>query len=994
MKKISKALVTLLFCIAIVCTSLVSVFAASAPGQVKGLKATNVTYNSATLTWTKVSGASGYEVEKYSNKKWVSVDAKVKSNSLTVSSLTTGTTYKYRVRAYKSNIFGKKTYGKYSSTVSVKPVPAKVTNLKVSNIKTTSAKLTWTKVAGASGYYVQQYSSKKWKTIKTLNAKTASYTLTKLKLGTSYKYRVIAYRTVSKKKIQGAASATVTVKPAVSAPASLKSSSVTASSATLTWGKVAEATGYQIQQYKSNKWAAVKTVKGAATVSSAVSITPGTNFKFRVLAYKTSGKKTYYSAATKEVTVKYTVAKPTSLKAASVSATSAKLTWKAASGVAGYQIQQYADGKWKQIATSTTNSYTTSIIPATSYKFRVLSYVKVGNTTYASAASNEISVKYTIAAPSALQISSVSKESVSLSWKAASNAAGYMVYKLSGSTWQKVATVKTTTATISGLSAATTYDFKVCAYQTINSKSYSSAYTSTVSAKTAPTAPTLSSSAIKETAATLSWTASEGAAGYVVYKYDNNAWTEYKTLNATKLDLTGLTSNTTYKFCVAAYHTANGSAKTLSEKSAAVSFTTYYDTVENISCSSLVTSGETVYRIEWNAIADSTYEIETYNTIDDKWTSSGGTTPYHVMIPGTTDLGLTVNETSNCKVNVSWNAVNGASKYILQTRTGYTIPWNNVIETTSTSATLPLAASTKYQIRVVAFNATAKVRAVKGTLKTDYTTITNIPGSMSDTAIVTTSGLPAFNKNDKEVKTIYTLMALQAINNTKEETTIASYTKTDDLTSDIDKITYTTTNIFGKPVDYNFNSLLTLIEFLGAGDLSAELTEDFNEHASYTGFVRYGTYYYTESIENKTGATTFSKTITPYDTGAYLYEASDTASIDKKITDISYTSNSDGTTTMKLVLAKETATASNDTTPVHEGILQSFGGMASTDGMEDAKITVGASTVTLVINESGTLNSLVTESPYTIYTSFTMEEGKKLSLTMSGKSVSKYTFTR
>ena len=139
MKKLCKLLVTLVFCMGVLVTTLVPSFAADALSQVKSLKAT-ATHNTVTLTWKKVSGAKGYEVQQYKNKKWVNLSAVVTSTTYKASKLTTGTTYKFRVRAYKTNFFGRKNgYGKYSATVSAKTVPGKVATVKVSATTATTA---------------------------------------------------------------------------------------------------------------------------------------------------------------------------------------------------------------------------------------------------------------------------------------------------------------------------------------------------------------------------------------------------------------------------------------------------------------------------------------------------------------------------------------------------------------------------------------------------------------------------------------------------------------------------------------------------------------------------------------------------------------------------------------------------------------------------------------------------------------------------------------
>ena len=86
--------------------------------QVTGLKASKTTKNSITLTWKKVSGASGYTVYRQNGKKWVKV-ATVKSNSYTNKKLSRNTSYSYYVVAYKT-VSKKAVYGDKSATLKVR----------------------------------------------------------------------------------------------------------------------------------------------------------------------------------------------------------------------------------------------------------------------------------------------------------------------------------------------------------------------------------------------------------------------------------------------------------------------------------------------------------------------------------------------------------------------------------------------------------------------------------------------------------------------------------------------------------------------------------------------------------------------------------------------------------------------------------------------------------------------------------------------------------
>ena len=91
------------------------------PSNMSGFKAKSIAKTSVTLQWKKNTSATGYEIQKWNGKKWVSA-AKVTKNSTvtsTVKNLKKNTSYKFRIRAYKT--IGKATqYSSWSGTLTVR----------------------------------------------------------------------------------------------------------------------------------------------------------------------------------------------------------------------------------------------------------------------------------------------------------------------------------------------------------------------------------------------------------------------------------------------------------------------------------------------------------------------------------------------------------------------------------------------------------------------------------------------------------------------------------------------------------------------------------------------------------------------------------------------------------------------------------------------------------------------------------------------------------
>lgn len=184
------------------------------PKKVTGIKAKAQTTTSVTMSWSKATGSTGYELYKYNSSKkiWEKVIATSKT-SYRVGRLKAGTTYKFKVRAYKT-INGKKYYGSYSSTIST---TTKTSTPKISKITSKSQKATvqWKKVTGATGYEIYMATNKKgkYKKVKTVSSgKTVKYTRNKLTKKKTYYVKIRTYRKVGGNKVYSSYSSIKSIK--------------------------------------------------------------------------------------------------------------------------------------------------------------------------------------------------------------------------------------------------------------------------------------------------------------------------------------------------------------------------------------------------------------------------------------------------------------------------------------------------------------------------------------------------------------------------------------------------------------------------------------------------------------------------------------------------------------------------------------------------------------------------------------------------------------
>ncbi|VEF49422.1 LPXTG-motif cell wall anchor domain-containing protein [Bacillus freudenreichii] len=175
--------------------------------KVSTIKVSSNSYDKLRINWSKVNGATGFEVYRSTakNGKYNRTGTISKGSTLSFinNKVATGTPYYYKVRAYRL-VGGKKIYGPFSSVASGKAILNAPSRLKATRISATSSKLSWSSSAGASGYEVFRATSKKGKyskagTVK--GGKTISFTNKKLKKRTTYYYKMRAYRLVNGKKV-------------------------------------------------------------------------------------------------------------------------------------------------------------------------------------------------------------------------------------------------------------------------------------------------------------------------------------------------------------------------------------------------------------------------------------------------------------------------------------------------------------------------------------------------------------------------------------------------------------------------------------------------------------------------------------------------------------------------------------------------------------------------------------------------------------------------
>ncbi len=272
---------------------------------VKVFKVKSKTNISANLQWDKNTSASGYELQKYNGSNWETIKTFTSNanTSFNVTGLKASTTFKFRLRAYKT-IDNVKEYSAFTY-LNVNTRPYTTTGMKCSSKTNVSANLQWNKNRSADGYVLDKYDGKKWVTIKTFtsNANT-SFNVTGLKASTTLKFRLRAYKNFgSVKEYSAFTYLNVNTRPYTTTGFKMKSA--TKNAITLQWNKNISASGYCIEKWNGSKWVQIKRYTSNANVTyTATGLKANTAYKFRIRAYKTIGNVNEYSAYSAVVTAR------------------------------------------------------------------------------------------------------------------------------------------------------------------------------------------------------------------------------------------------------------------------------------------------------------------------------------------------------------------------------------------------------------------------------------------------------------------------------------------------------------------------------------------------------------------------------------------------------------------------------------------------------------------------------------------------------------------
>jgi secreted trypsin-like serine protease/enterochelin esterase-like enzyme len=395
-----------------------------------------------------------------------------------------------------------------------------------------------------------------------------------------------------------------------------------------------------------------------ATINFSFVSLPQGRYTMTIVAQDTAGTTVTSNPMTFDVFVKVPTVTATTVTG---KIDSVALSWMAPSQTAGittYLVEYSKDGSaWTTFVrpdSTVTTTTVTGLEAGTSYTFRVTPSISGVVSATAATNSNSVSTNFQRVTNAVATPSSANFAHISLTWSAPTITTGLDNYRIEvstdGVTWtvfERTASIATS-ATVTGLTFATSYRFRITPSFSAALDTNGQATTSVITTGSPSVTNVLASKvAGNNTSVSLTWTAPAMTTGLTTYRVevstDGTIWNEFARANSTvaSATVTGLTAGTSYRFRITPVFNAITPDTRFSATSAAITTNVY-----NIAYSQNVLQDSPAYYFRMNgALANSGTTTLTLNSnlflgTNTNIRSTGGVTDGFISSTGSSNPGF------------------------------------------------------------------------------------------------------------------------------------------------------------------------------------------------------------------------------------------------------------------------------------------------------------------------------------------------------------------
>ena len=564
----------------------------NAPSTPNATAATIISQTNFDANWDASTGADGYYLDVATDNGFTSFVSGYNNldvgnvTTYSVSSLSAGTDYYYRLRAY--NTGGTSGNSNVITVTTLPNAPSAPNATAATNITQTDFDANWDASTGATGYYLDVATDNGftgfvsgYNNLDVGNVTT--YNVTGLSAYEGYYYRVRAYNTGGTSGNSNVISAT-TLPIAPAAPNATTATNITQTDFDANWDASTGATAYYLDVATDNGFTSFvggfnNLDVGNVTTYNVSGLSAETDYYFRLRAYNTGGTSGNSNVIT-ITTLPNPPAAPNATAASNISQTTFDANWGASADADSYYLDVATDNGFTSFVSGYDNldvgnvtTYSVSgLNPDTDYYYRVRAY----NTGGSSANSNVISVttlQSNPGAPVATPATNITQTSFDANWDAVGGATSYRLdvatdngFTSFVSGYDNLNVGNVTTYPVSGLTPDTEYFYRLRAENTTGTSGNSNI----ISISTLPDIPlppnALAASNITKTTFDANWNPSVSADTYYLDIATDVGFTSFvsgfENLNIGDVityNVTGLSEGTEYFYRLRAENTSGTS---------------------------------------------------------------------------------------------------------------------------------------------------------------------------------------------------------------------------------------------------------------------------------------------------------------------------------------------------------------------------------------------------------------------------------------------------